>query len=259
MKIISKDRIEELHSEPPKAPKKTRDVAVKLVTSEPKPLTKSEKKAEAEARKREMRLQHIEDERRRRENIKRKRREKKQWQKPKTKSMPKAESALSLAPISKTAPTGSKQPVSKQFGIKNPPVRQEAPPSRSNAVPLTVEKGVQQQHPQPKDNNAHFDRHAAFESERSYIGQRINQLLSLIRFNITFKLTIGYAFRLLFIFVLLLALIYAAFSYYLFYTGEQRLDENLSYVQAMMQEGTAYDAPLFQTYLTIRSKRSPHL
>ncbi|MBS7527024.1 HAMP domain-containing protein [Fusibacter paucivorans] len=248
MKIISKDRIEELHSEPPKAPKKKRDVAVKLVTSEPKPLTKSEKKAEAEARKRKMRLQHIEDERRRRENIKRKRREKKQWQKSesksKLKSMPKAESTQSLSPVTSTASIVSKQ----QSPVKQAPSKASAP-KRTSKPASTESKSIQQKHATPKASDISIERHAAFERERSYIGQRINQLLSLLRFNITFKLTIGYAFRLLFIFVLLLALIYAAFSYYLFYTGEKRLDENLSYIQAMIQDGTAYDAPLFQAYL----------
>jgi signal transduction histidine kinase len=237
MKIISKDRVEELHSEPPKPSKQLRDVAVKLVTSEPKPLTKAEKKAEVNAQKRAMRLQHIDDERRRRESLKRKRREKKQ---PKTKSTPKAESAIMATKQDKklaSGPSPLKPPTKASKPIVAPVSAPVSPPvsAKANASAKTVAG----------------EKHApVFERERSYLGQRIDQFLSLLRFNITFKLTIGYAFRLVFIFVILMALIYAAFSYYLFYTGEKRLDENLDYVQALLQEGTAYTSPLFQSYLT---------
>lgn len=65
---------------------------------------------------------------------------------------------------------------------------------------------------------------------QSYLSVQYNKFISLLRFNITFKLTLGYAIRLIFLVGFVFFVIYISFSYYLFYDAGLQLKEDASYV-----------------------------
>ena len=86
--------------------------------------------------------------------------------------------------------------------------------------------------------------------EHSYLGQRIEQVASLIRFNITFKLTLGYALRIIMMLIFVITTAYAAFSYYLFYDAQSRFNDNIQYVSSLNALGYSFDDSIVETYLT---------
>jgi hypothetical protein len=62
--------------------------------------------------------------------------------------------------------------------------------------------------------------------EPTYFRSKYDEFISLIRFNITFKLSIGYALRLISLLLFLFVSIYFAFSYYLYYSCRESLSAN---------------------------------
>lgn len=67
--------------------------------------------------------------------------------------------------------------------------------------------------------------------EPTYFRSKYDEFISLIRFNITFKLSIGYALRLISLLLFLFVSIYFAFSYYLYYSCRESLSANSDFVQ----------------------------
>lgn len=77
---------------------------------------------------------------------------------------------------------------------------------------------------------------------QSYFSESLERFFSLIRFNITFKLTLGYAIRLLLLIVFLFFFIYASFSYFLFYNAQLTLSEDAKLVESILYENQVIDS-----------------
>ena len=77
------------------------------------------------------------------------------------------------------------------------------------------------------------------ESGATYLSDALERFFSLIRFNITFKLTLGYAIRLIFLIVFLFIFIYASFSYFLFYNAQLNLSNEAKHLESiLLSQGT---------------------
>jgi|GEM_PF-167233 len=85
--------------------------------------------------------------------------------------------------------------------------------------------------------------------EPSQLQRKIEEITSLIRFNITFKLTLGYAFRLVLMFTFIMVLIYASFSYYLFYTAEDALQSKVIYIESVLSTEDGIEHALLSPFL----------
>ncbi|HAS73777.1 MAG TPA: hypothetical protein DCS67_06500, partial [Clostridiales bacterium UBA8960] len=77
---------------------------------------------------------------------------------------------------------------------------------------------------------------ADYPNGPSYISESLERFFSLIRFNITFKLTLGYAIRLILLIVFLFVFIYASFSYYLFYNAQLSLSKDAMLIETILTE-----------------------
>lgn len=63
-----------------------------------------------------------------------------------------------------------------------------------------------------------------------------NNFISLIRFNITFKLTVGYSMRLIALILFIIIGSYSAFSYFLYYQAEQTLIKQEAHVLTLLND-----------------------
>ncbi len=86
-------------------------------------------------------------------------------------------------------------------------------------------------------------------SEPSYMAKSYDRFISLLRFNITFKLTLGYTFRVIFLIVFLFVTSYLSFSYFLYYQTQGSLSKNDVYIQSLLQDGFAYDDAVVSHYI----------
>ena len=77
---------------------------------------------------------------------------------------------------------------------------------------------------------------------QSYLSVTYDRFVSLIRFNITFKLTIGYAIRLVFLISFLLFFVYVSFSYYLFYDAQQTIKEDIKYIGQLVSKNQNFQS-----------------
>jgi len=87
------------------------------------------------------------------------------------------------------------------------------------------------------------------KEKTAYFAMTYDRFISLIRFNITFKLTLGYAVRLLLLIAFLFFFIYVSFSYYLFYSAQENLKEDRLYIDALLEVAQDYRAESVTTYL----------
>lgn len=91
------------------------------------------------------------------------------------------------------------------------------------------------------------------DTGQSYLSVSYDRFVSLLRFNITFKLTIGYAIRLLFLIGLLFFIVYVSFSYYLFYEAGQDLKEDIRYVAEIAQTENTYNSSTITNYVSYKN------
>lgn len=84
---------------------------------------------------------------------------------------------------------------------------------------------------------------------QSYLSVTYDRFVSLIRFNITFKLTIGYAIRLVFLISFLLFFVYVSFSYYLFYDARQTIKEDIKYIGQIISENQSYQSETITDFI----------
>ena len=156
----------------------------------------------------------------------------------------------------------SKTPVQPATPARTQSVQKKAeprPPSVSNdsrrSSSRTVNQNVKPNRTVKKKNvvenrKDHLAREKELrESGQSYLSIQYNKFTSLIRFNITFKLTIGYALRLLFLIGFLFATIYIAFSYYLFYDKQQDMKSELAYVEDLIIQKQSFDSEEMNLFL----------
>ena len=85
--------------------------------------------------------------------------------------------------------------------------------------------------------------------EPSYMAKSYDRFISLLRFNITFKLTLGYTFRVIFLIAFLFVSSYLSFSYFLYYQTQGSLSKNDVYIQSLLQEGYPYDDKVILHYI----------
>ncbi|GAU77986.1 HAMP domain-containing sensor histidine kinase [Fusibacter sp. 3D3] len=86
-------------------------------------------------------------------------------------------------------------------------------------------------------------------SEPSYMAKSYDRFISLLRFNITFKLTLGYTFRVIFLIAFLFATSYLSFSYFLYYQTQGSLSKNEVYIQSLLQDGFVYNDTVVTHYI----------
>ncbi len=91
------------------------------------------------------------------------------------------------------------------------------------------------------------------DTGQSYLSVSYDRFVSLLRFNITFKLTVGYAIRLLFLIGFLFFAIYVSFSYYLYYEAGQDLKEDIRYIAEIAQTENTYDTPTISNYVAFKN------
>ena len=87
----------------------------------------------------------------------------------------------------------------------------------------------------------------------SYFSTTYDRFISLIRFNITFKLTLGYAIRLILLIAFLFFFIYVSFSYYLFYNAQENMKNDRIYLESLLIRTQDYKAETIDAYLTQNS------
>jgi signal transduction histidine kinase len=84
----------------------------------------------------------------------------------------------------------------------------------------------------------------------SYFSTTYDRFISLIRFNITFKLTLGYAIRLILLIAFLFFFIYVSFSYYLFYNAQENMKNDRIYLESLLVNTQDYKSDTISAYLT---------
>ena len=101
----------------------------------------------------------------------------------------------------------------------------------------------------PKSNvKAPPDRNERVQGQ-SYLSTQYDRFVSLLRFNITFKLTLGYAIRLLFLIAFLFFFIYVSFSYFLFYNAQENLKNDSTYVTSILERSQNYEDESIEPFL----------
>lgn len=75
------------------------------------------------------------------------------------------------------------------------------------------------------------------------------RFISLLRFNITFKLTLGYSIRVVSMLAFIFITAYLSFSYFLFYQTQTALSKNDLYIQSLFNAGFSYDSQPFISYI----------
>jgi signal transduction histidine kinase len=86
-------------------------------------------------------------------------------------------------------------------------------------------------------------------SEPTYFETMIEKFVSLLRFNITFKLTLGYTLRLIFLIVFLFVVVYGSFTFYLYYTAQNEIDSSYAFVSSTLTESGSYENEGLERYL----------
>lgn len=158
--------------------------------------------------------------------------------KPESKSASRPENKSENKPENKP----ENQPVIKkdvQVKVAIDPPKKKRPTSNSD---------VKKKASPPKAESA--DRHQPGEN---YFASSYDRFISLIRFNITFKLALGYALRLVLLTAFLFFVIYGAFSYYLFYDAQKQLSGDLGYIEKRLLDDVAYDSVEIADFLTHRN------
>lgn len=123
--------------------------------------------------------------------------------------------------------SGKPQNVSRQAAAKP---RQAEPRPKKNAVPSDGVKGVSKTKPVAKKEVKSLEA----SSDSLY-----NRFMSLLRFNITFKLTLGYSIRLIQFIIFFVLLCYGAFTYYLYTDADEKLTHHQKYLKTYMESPSA--------------------
>jgi signal transduction histidine kinase len=126
-------------------------------------------------------------------------------------------------------------------------LRREALKRKKKRLKKSVKRNKSAQKSTAPDKKA--SKTAIKTKEPSHFQSQIEKITSLLRFNITFKLTLGYAFRLVLMLGFIMVLIYTSFSYYLFYTAENTLQYDVTYIETILSTEEGIENPLLPPYL----------
>ena len=106
--------------------------------------------------------------------------------------------------------------------IPQPSKRVEPPVKKASseiAKPVKVAKRAKKEVPvQSRPNKV-----VSEPTSNSYFHDAYNRFVSLLRFNITFKLSLGYTMRLVTLIAFLFIFVYISFAYFLFYQAQTEL------------------------------------
>lgn len=105
---------------------------------------------------------------------------------------------------------------------------EKAPLTKPISKPPSPKNNVQKE---PKKNTV--SNRVAQEADTLY-----NRFISLLRFNITFKLTVGYSLRLIRFIVFFVLLCYGAFTYYLYFDADNQLNHHQRYLNAILVDSS---------------------
>ncbi len=122
----------------------------------------------------------------------------------------------------------------------------------SDAKRPSVKKSVEKK---PKGAKKNAPEPVSHSKGPSYFSTLYDRYISLVRFNITFKLTLGYAIRLLLLIVFLFFFVYVSFAYYLFYNAQETLRSDGDYIESMLEMTQDYQAESITVYLTQNNLR----
>lgn len=105
--------------------------------------------------------------------------------------------------------------------------------------------------PAKKSRSSHAKKKTQPQAEigATYLSDALERFFSLIRFNITFKLTLGYAIRLILLIVFLFIFIYASFSYFLYYNAQLSLSGDAKYLESILVSSDAIDSSELSRWL----------
>ena len=173
--------------------------------------------------------------------------------KPQVKSNPPKKSEQSIKqiePRAETTPTATskKAPSKREDGLSSDAKRAVVKKTPEKNTPKKPDKKKRAKKIKPTKSEI-----AAMKRERekpSYFSTTYDRFISLIRFNITFKLTLGYAVRLFFLIAFLFFFIYISFAYYLFYNAQEELKDDRIYVESMLVAAQDYQAESIESYMT---------
>jgi len=156
-------------------------------------------------------------------------------------------------PISTPTPTSQK---TKSTSQHTKPTSHQAKPSPQQTKLSSQHTKTTKQTKAPQKKVASTTKPIAKEQERdkttSYFAIQYDRFVSLLRFNITFKLTLGYAIRLLFLIAFLFFFIYISFSYFLFYNAQENLKMDTSYVNTLITTSQNYENESLDSFLKSR-------
>lgn len=146
--------------------------------------------------------------------------------------------AIPVKSIEKPKEKPKEKPVhNKMMNVKKPPTVN------------TASKNITQK----KNTNAHKSKVQTDNTQnQSYFSTQYDRFVSLLRFNITFKLTLGYAIRLLFLIAFLFFFIYVSFSYFLFYNAQENLKKDTAYVTSILEQSQNYEDASLEPFLESR-------
>lgn len=172
---------------------------------------------------------------------------------PQVKSNPPKKSEQSIKqiePRAETTPTATskKAPSKREDGLSSDAKRAVVKKTPEKNTPKKPDKKKRAKKIKPTKSEI-----AAMKRERekpSYFSTTYDRFISLIRFNITFKLTLGYAVRLFFLIAFLFFFIYISFAYYLFYNAQEELKDDRIYVESMLVAAQDYQAESIESYMT---------
>ena len=163
------------------------------------------------------------------------------------KSQNNASSHRNAPPSPNVPPQVVKQQVVKQQVVKQQVVKQQVVKQQVVNPQGVKQQGVNPQGVKPqsvqrkksktKQQEVARNRKIHLEDEKrkraqgqSYLSVQYNKFISLLRFNITFKLTLGYAIRLIFLIGFVFFVIYISFSYYMFYDAGLQLKDDVKFI-----------------------------
>lgn len=85
----------------------------------------------------------------------------------------------------------------------------------------------------------------------SYFHDAYNRFVSLLRFNITFKLSLGYTLRLVALIAFLFIFVYISFSYFLFYQAQTALTNQSKIVEELFKASDTFESEGIQVVLSV--------
>ncbi len=141
-----------------------------------------------------------------------------------------------------------KKPVAPRQAKPSPAKRSQVKPKGKPKVKHSQSDKKQMRLEKERIKQRQIER-ALNDSEPTYFQKQFNRFASLLRFNITFKLTLGYMMRLVFLISLIAVSVYGSFAFYLVYDTQNTLAEKQAYVDSLLIDGYAYDDPLIDRYL----------